>query len=118
MKNRDLEKISDTDLIKEFARIANRLGEAVINWESGANETKELFALRNVLRSRGKQAMLKLAPLLEDKNRFVQYYAARQLHTLIPKRSRQIIEENAKQGDAIAGDAGMHLLALDRNIRS
>src|SRR5580704_15525501 len=113
MTNQLLEKLDDEGLVQAFADTAKRLGEAVINWESGIRETRQLFAIRNVLRARGRNSRLRLAPLLDDKNRFVRYYTARQLLGLVPERSRQIIEENAKQGDAIAGDAGMLIDALD-----
>jgi hypothetical protein len=59
------------------------------------------------------QKRLLLAPLLDDANRFIQYYAAKHLEGLIPERCRQIIEWNAKQRDAIAGDAGMRIEAVD-----
>lgn len=108
-----LHRLSDEDLVKTFIEVANQLGEAVINWESGVNETKRLFAIEKILRDRGTATRLKLMPLLDDENRFVQYYAANHLMALAPERCRQIIEANAKRGDAIAGDAGMHLHALD-----
>ena len=116
MRTRSLDQLTDENLIQAFAHAAIRLGEAVINWESGAKETRHLFAIRDILRARGRQSLLELGPLLDDKNQFVQYYAARQLHALFPERCRQIVEENAKQGDAIAGDAGMHLYALDNGL--
>jgi hypothetical protein len=112
MKRLVLENMDVDHLVRIFVEIANRLGEAV-NTMSGIKETKELFAIKNALRARGVEARLRLAPLLNDKNRYVQYYAALELEGLIPERCRQIIEDNAKQGDAIAGDAGMHLDAVD-----
>jgi hypothetical protein len=104
--------MSDADLVKAFAEAADRLGEAVNNWLSGVKEARRLLTISRILRARGPQVRLLLAPLLDDKNRFVQYYVARHLEGLIPERCRQIIKENAKQGDAIAGDAGMHLDAV------
>jgi hypothetical protein len=53
---------------------------------------------------------------LESKNRYIQYYAALELEGLVPERCRRIIGENAKQGDAIAGDAGMHLYFVDSGV--
>jgi hypothetical protein len=116
MRARNLHQLDDKGLTEEFARAADRLGQAVVNWESGVKETRYLFAIRDVVRERGRHTLAKLLPLLDDRNRFVQYYAARQLHALAPERCRQIIEDNAKQGDAIAGDAGMHLSALDNGL--
>jgi len=43
----------------------------------------------------------------------VRYYAAGELLALAPEECRQIIEENATMGDAIAGDAGMLLDGLE-----
>jgi hypothetical protein len=58
-----------------------------------------------------------LSPLLDDKNRFVRYYAAKYLLGLVPDRARRVIEEIAKfQFDALCGDAGMCLYALDKGI--
>jgi hypothetical protein len=57
-----------------------------------------------------------LKPLLDEGDRFVCYYAARQLLALVPDRSLKIIEENSRRGDAIAGDAGMLLYALETGI--
>jgi hypothetical protein len=55
-----------------------------------------------------------LLPLLDDRNRFVRYYAAQYLLGLAPERARAVIEWNQKYGfDAIAGDAGMLLRRLD-----
>jgi hypothetical protein len=112
MNSRKLSKMTDDALVNAFAETANRLGEAV-NISSGVTETRQLFAIERALRNRGAEARLRLAPLLNDKSRYVQYYAALELEGLIPERCRQIIEENARQGDAIAGDAGMHLDAVD-----
>jgi hypothetical protein len=43
----------------------------------------------------------------------IEYYATQHLMALFPDRCRRIVEVNAKQGNAVAGDAGMHLHALD-----
>ena len=53
-------------------------------------------------------------PLLDSRNRYIQYgnYPL-ELEGLVPERCRHIIEEIAKQGDAIAGDARSHLRAVD-----
>jgi len=105
--------MTNDELVREFSRTAHNLGEAVNNWSSGVGETRRLFAIRNVLRARGRDARSQLMPLLRDADRFVRYYAAGELLALVPDQSRQIIEENAKMGDAIAGDAGMLLDGLE-----
>jgi hypothetical protein len=113
MIKRHLDTLTDADLAAEFRSAAQQLGEAVINWMPGSAETQRLFEVTQELRSRGRQARMKLAPLLNDKDRFVRYYAARHLLGLLPDRTRKIIEENASGRDAIAGDAGMLLSGLD-----
>jgi hypothetical protein len=117
MNRRAVEKFDDADLVKLFAETANTLGETINNWiGSGAKESSELIKIGNVLRSRGETARLLLSSLLDSRNRFIQYYAAIELEGVMPERCRRIIEENAKQRDAIAGDAGMHLYAVDSGI--
>jgi hypothetical protein len=116
MRARKLEQLDDAELVQAFVDTANRLGEAVINWLPAVKLARQLMGIEAVLRARGKGARLRLAPLLDDQNRYVQYYAAQHLEAFFPERCRRIIEDNAKQGDAIAGDAGMHLDAIDTGI--
>jgi hypothetical protein len=116
MNRTTLRQIDDESLVREFARAANNLGSAINLWESGAKETEKLFAVRDEIRSRGLDVRLRLVPLLRNRSRFVQYYAAQQLMELEPERSRQIIEETARQGDAVAGDAGMFLYFVDSGV--
>lgn len=107
------EHLDDNALVKAFTDTSLRLGEAVNYWMPTNDAARQLLDISRIFRKRGPQTRLLLAPLLDDTNRFVQYYAARHLEGLIPERCRQIIEWNAKQRDAIAGDAGMHLDAVD-----
>lgn len=86
------------------------------NWMPANKAAKQLLDISQAFRERGPKTRLLLAPLLDDANRFVQYYAARHLEGLIPERCRKIIEWNAQQRDAIAGDAGMHLYAIESGI--
>jgi len=115
VKKKDLEGLSDHELIEEFRLVAHKLGDSIVNWVPTTDEVKYLFTLTKALGARGRQVRLQLAPLLDDKDRFVRYYAAQELLALVPGRSRQIIEETAKGFDALAGDAGMLLHALDRD---
>jgi hypothetical protein len=111
---RSLNSFSDEELVDQFATIARHLGEIVVNWLPGdALETRRLFETRNVLRHRGQQSRLKLAVLLQNNDRFVRYYTARELFGLLPQPCRSIIEENTKEFDAIAGDARGFLRAID-----
>jgi hypothetical protein len=74
-------------------------------------------AIDSILRARGVDARNELLPLLEDKDRFVQYFAAKRLLGIAPDRARAIIEWNHKHWfDAIAFDAGMTLSNLDSGV--
>src|SRR5579864_1178435 len=76
MKSR-FRALSDEELVEAFSPIAQRLGDIVVNWlPGGAKETRLLFALEDEIRSRGREARLKLASLLHSDDRFVRYYAA------------------------------------------
>lgn len=111
--SKNLELLSDEDLVKEFEFTAARTGDAVVNWLPANRLTRQLFATRNLLRCRGETSRLKLAALLDDKDRFVRYYTAQELIHLLPDRCRPIIEENTREFDAIAGDARGFLRAFD-----
>jgi hypothetical protein len=113
MSQRSFEKLDDIALVEAFSTTAIRLGEAVNYWMPTNNAAKQLLDISRIFRKRGPKTRLLLAPLLDDANRFIQYYAAKHLEGLIPERCRQIIEWNAKQRDAIAGDAGMRIEAVD-----
>jgi HEAT repeat protein len=111
-----LAHLSDAQLVEKFAELAHQAGEAVLDSEvSEANRAiRSLWAIEDVLRSRGREARQKLISLLDEKNRFVRYYAAKSLLGLVPERARAVIEWNAKNGfDAIAGDANGLLRAFD-----
>jgi hypothetical protein len=103
-------------LIEEFAVLAHRAGSAVLDSEIGEidHAIRGMWAIADVLRSRGLEARLQLVPLLDRKDRFVRYYAAKALLGLVPDRARAVIEWNARYGfDAIAGDARGLLRAFD-----
>jgi hypothetical protein len=108
-----LEILNTEELIRLFSQTADRLGTMIINGEVGGSEITKIFSIEKILCSRGHLARMSLEPLLDSKNRFIQYYAAQALLALVPERSRQIIEENSKLHDAIAGDAGMLLDGLN-----
>ena len=107
---------SDSQLVAKFAVLAEQIGLAVLDSEvSKVNRAlRSMWAIEDELRARGRQARQQLIPLLDQKNRFVRYYAAKALLGLIPDRARAVIEWNAKYGfDAIAGDANGLLRAFD-----
>lgn len=111
--------LSNQELVTIFSEAARDMGAAVLDSNSRrANHAFErMDIVDRVLRSRGRAAHMALSSLLADKDRFVRYYGAKFLLPLIPDRARPVIEENAKFWfDAIAGDAGMTLLALDRGL--
>ena len=116
MTRLSLKKISDPELEGEFIRRAKALGEVLNLWLPAEKAAERLIEIEGEMKSRGYEFRKKLIPLLENADRIVQYYAARELLALVPERSRQIIEENSKQGDAIAGDAGMLLYFIDSGI--
>ena len=116
MKRPELKDLNDAELATRFAGAGRQMGSAVLDSETGkANRIFQYMEdIDEVLRSRGNGSRLSLAPLLDDKNRFVRYYAAQYLLGIVPDRARAIIEWNYKYGfDAIAGDAGMTLHNLD-----
>lgn len=110
----ELQAASDPELVCAFRSTAQELGEIVTCWlPGGAQLTRRLFSIRNVLRHRGNISRLKLAELLHDDNRFVRYYTAQELYGVLPQQCRPIIEANTKEVDAIAGDARGFLRAID-----
>ena len=115
-KKINLSDINDHDLIERFIVVARRMGTAVL--DSEIREVNRMYhymrAIDSELRARGKDARLKLEPLLSHKDRFVQYYAAQKLIGLMPDRARSVLEWNHKNGfDALAGDAGTMLHYID-----
>jgi hypothetical protein len=111
--------LSDEELVDCFATATKQMGAAVLDSETGeANRIFDvMWSIDATLRSRGKDARLKLLPLLDDKDRFVRYYAAKKLLGLVPDKARAEIERNGRYTfDAICGDAGMTLDALDAGI--
>lgn len=89
--------------------------------DSNTRQANRMFRymreIDRVLRRRGRPARLALEPLLDDKDRSVRYFAAKYLLGLVPDRSRAVIEEIATPVfDALGGDAGMTLYALDEGI--
>jgi len=116
MKRVLLRTLTDDDLIGEFITRATTLGEAINYWLPAVKASKRLVQIEKEMKLRGRQFRIKLIPLLEAQDRIIRYYAARELLALVPERSRQIVEENSRQGDAIAGDAGMLLYTIDSGI--
>jgi hypothetical protein len=104
---------TDEQLVERFRGAAHKVGEAVTIWMPAVALTNRLFEIKDALRARGKEARLKLAPLLGSYDRFVRYYAAQELYGLLPELCRPIIEENSRSYDALRGDAGMFLRAID-----
>jgi hypothetical protein len=116
MKTGRFAELSDAQLVEQFAKLARQAGSAVLDSEvTKANRAfSGMWAIEDVLRSRGPESRLQLVSLLDEKDRFVRYYAAQALLGLVPDRARAVIEWNAKCGfDAIAGDASGLLRAFD-----
>jgi hypothetical protein len=108
--------IDDDDLVRRFRLTAQKLGELIITWMPAVRQTDILFAIKGALRERGGGARMKLAPLLDDGDRFVRYFAAKELFGLFPEQCRPIIEENTREFDALAGDARSFLRAIDEGF--
>ena len=111
--NSRFEAYQDEQLLAEYEIIAQRLGEAVVNWMPAVRLTNRLFMIEKEIKNRGPKIRLKLAPLLKSDSRFVRYYAAQELYGLLPDQCRPIIEENTREFDALAGDARGFLRAID-----
>ena len=119
MKSQKLVDLDNDALVAQFVAAAKQRGLAVLNHEiRKANRIFQImWDIDLVLRSRGKEARLRLVPLLDDKDRFVRYFAAKKLLGLVPDRARVGIEGIADpKFDALSGDAGMCLYALDEGI--
>ena len=119
MKNAKLADLDNDALVERFVAAAKQMGMAVLDHETRkANRIFQImWDIDLVLRSRGREARLKLVPLLDDKDGFVRYYAAKKLLGLVPDRARAVIEGIADpKFDALSGDAGMCLYALDEGI--
>ena len=114
-----ISEMDEAGLITMFANAARQMGVAVLDSDSRrANRAfGRMDAVDRELRARGKAVHEQLVSLLAHENRFVRYYAAKVLLAIVPDRAREVIEENARLWfDAIAGDAGMTLLALERGL--
>src|SRR5438874_2492016 len=94
----DLNRLTDGELIQRFSNAAKEMGAAVVDSEiAKANLKFEImWNVDAILRSRGREARLKLLPLLDEKDRFVRYYAAKKLLGLVPDRARAVIAWNAE----------------------
>jgi|SRR5579862_1618815 len=115
----NFERRTTAQLVSEFAQVARRRGEAVL--DSDVRRANRMFSLMQAidheLRLRGRDARMALLPLMEGENRFERYYAAKYLLGLVPDPARRVIEEIATPiYDALCGDAGMCLYALDKGI--
>lgn len=116
MKQLNLDNLTDRELVEGFVGAAKERGSAVLDSEvRHANRNFHYMrAIEEILRARGLKAREQLLPLLDDKDRFVRYYAAQALLGLAPERARAVIDWNAKYCfDAIAFDARGLLRAFD-----
>lgn len=119
MNAKHIENLTTEQLVAEFTRLAAQRGAAILDSET--RQANELFdgmrAIERVLRARGEDARMSLAPLLQDRDRFVRYFAAKYLLGLLPREARAVIEGIANpKFDALSLDAGMSLYALDAGI--
>ena len=116
MTGQSLDKLSDDELVAGFAMVAKERGLAVLDCDaSRANRAfARMNAIEGVFRARGPESRLRLADLLDDKDRLVRYYSAKRLLGVVPELARPVIEDNAKFWfDPIAADARGTLRMLD-----
>jgi hypothetical protein len=108
MKECDESALSIDDLVKQFSDLAKKRGVAVLDLDNGrANALFDrMKSIDQELRTRGRGARLALAPLLDDPDRFVQFYVAECLLALVPIRSKYEV-------DSISADARGTLRELD-----
>jgi hypothetical protein len=119
MTDADLRTLTDGDLVARFRICA--LNEASALLDSDIPRVTELFwdmrAINDELKRRGPQARRVLLTLLDDKNLRVRLEAARRLLTDDAEKALQTIKDVvASHQMPEAGDAGMLLLELERDI--
>lgn len=111
--------MTNAELACEFATLAQKRGLAVLDSNvRNANKAFDgMWEIRKIVSARGNEARSALVPLLDHPDRFVRYYAAKNLLAVAPERARAIIEWNHKYWfDALAFDAGMTLHNLDTGL--
>ena len=119
MKAEELDEMTTAQLVEAFIRLSKKRGAAILDSDNRSANCmfQAMQAVDRVLRLRGKEARLALLPLLDNKERFVRYFAANYMLGLTPDRARSVIEEIAKfKFDALCLEAGMCLYALDKGI--
>jgi hypothetical protein len=112
----NLTQLPTDTLIDRFSEIAKERGTAVLDLDSRRANIyfDQMLAIDNELRARGREARLRLAPLLRDPDRFIRFYAAEKLLGLVPSESRAVMEWNARyEADSIAANARGFLRALN-----
>jgi len=119
MSAASLSSLSNAELVRRFAEISRKqLGCLELSDIRGYNRLYDRKdAIEAVLKSRGAEARLELAPLLEDPDLHVRFNAAHALLSLCPARARAALEEIAKDPSiTMSGRAGMSLLAIDGDL--
>jgi hypothetical protein len=116
MKSHGLSRMTDAELVSQFSTIAKERGEATMMLDTRrANACFDrMKAVDLELRARGVETRKALIPLLNDRDRYVRYYAAMYLLGLVPDQARAILEWNTKyEVGILAADARGMLRALD-----
>jgi HEAT repeat protein len=117
MKTEELSSMTPEALIGEYIDVSCRQADAIDMHEM--REVKRLFdrlaAIEDVLGARGPEALRSLIPLLKHRNAQVRLNAAKELMSVAPAEARATLEDLAARGPTQqSGDAGMHLLYIDR----
>ena len=119
MSTKKLPALSEEELINLFENAARDQGKAVFDFDvSAANRAyRSRDAAYNELASRGVDAPLKVAHLLDHHEPAMRLYTATHLLGILPDRARPVLEDIAKHGTrAFAGTAGMALDIFDKKF--
>jgi Domain of unknown function (DUF2019) len=97
MAQKSLDRLSDEELVLEFAKWAKEYGasEAIGNLQRSTQAYTALEAVDDELRTRGLAARSRLLPLLDHADMGIRYYAALWLLPIAPASARAILDEIA-----------------------
>ncbi len=116
MKQTQLGKLSNQELLQRFVRIAIAQDEALLDDAYGRYNRlyQQMSLIDRELRARGRQERLSLVALFDHPNVQVRLKAATKLLGVVPEQARKVLERIiASREFPQAGDAGMLIRGLD-----
>lgn len=119
MKTGKLAALTTGQLVARFADIALAQDEAMLRDQTARfkRHYREMDAVDNELRARGREARRKLLALYEHPNPQVRLKAAVRTLGVAPLEARRVLEAIEASGEQPqALDAGMSLWSLDRGV--